>query len=298
MSAVEAGTSAPARAPARRAADARTPLATALLALAVTAVLVWSLAPAAWQALTAVKPDAQITRTPTVYLPMPPTLEHVEALWLRKPLPRYLVNSAWISACATALCVALAALAAAALAWLPARQRDGILLALLVVSLFPPILLLFPIYEGVRALGWINHALALVLPYAALNLPLAVWVLESALRGLPRELDEAARMDGLSAPRRLVRIHLPLVAPALATAGILVFIFCWNEFMLALTFMTRDASKTVTAGIASLGGASIYEIPWGQLSAAIVIATAPLIALVLLFERRIVSGLTRGAIKG
>jgi multiple sugar transport system permease protein len=105
-------------------------------------------------------------------------------------------------------------------------------------------------------------------------------------------------MDGLSAPRRLVRIHLPLVAPALATAGILVFIFCWNEFMLALTFMTRDASKTVTAGIASLGGASIYEIPWGQLSAAIVIATAPLIALVLLFERRIVSGLTRGAIKG
>ena len=194
--------------------------------------------------------------------------------------------------------MALAALAASALAWLPARQRDGALLALLVVSLFPSILLLFPIYEGVRALGWINHALALVVPYAALNLPLGVWVLESALRGLPRELDEAARLDGLSAPLRLARIHLPLVAPALATAGILVFIFCWNEFMLALTFMTRDPSKTVTAGIASVGGASIYEIPWGQLSAAIVIATVPLIVMVLLFERRIVSGLTRGAIKG
>ena len=276
----------------------RRPLATAMLALAIALVLAWSLAPAAWQALTAVKPDAQITHMPTVYLPHPATLDHVEALWMRKPLPRYLANSAWVSACATLLCVALAACAASALAWLPARQRDGVLLALLVASLFPPILLLFPIYEGVRALGWINHALALVIPYAALNLPLAVWVLESALRGSPRELDEAARLDGLPVLSRLVRIHLPLVTPALATAGILVFIFCWNEFLLALTFMTRDGSKTVTAGIASVGGASIYEIPWGQLSAAIVIATAPLVALVLLFERRIVSGLTRGAIKG
>jgi len=226
------------------------------------------------------------------------TWEHVAALWLRKPFGRYLANSAWISAWATLLCVALAALAAAALAWLPGRRREGLLLALLVVSLFPPIMLLFPLYEGVRTLGWINDPLALVLPYAALNLPLAIWVLESALRALPRELDEAARMDGLAAPARLLRIHLPLVAPSLATAGILVFIFCWNEFMLALTFMTRDASKTVTAGIASVGGASIYEIPWGQLSAAVVIATAPLVAMVLLFERRIVSGLTRGAIKG
>ena len=270
----------------------------AMLALGVALVLAWSLAPAAWQALTALKPDAQITRTPTVYLPHPPTSEHVVALWQRKPIALYLANSAWVSGWATLLCVALAALAAAALASLPGRVRERWLLGLLVISLFPPILLLFPLYEGVRALRWINHPLALVLPYAALNLPLAVWVLESALRGLPHELDEAARLDGLAAAKRLWRIHLPLVAPSLATAGILVFIFCWNEFMLALTFMTRDASKTVTAGIASVGGASIYEIPWGQLSAAILLATVPLIALVLLFERRIVSGLTRGAIKG
>jgi multiple sugar transport system permease protein len=262
---------------------ARGPLATTLLALGVGLVLAWSLAPAAWQALTAIKPDAQITHAPAVYLPHPITWAHVEALWSRKPMPRYLANSLWISACATLLCVVLAALAASSLAWLPARQREAALLAVLVLSLFPPILLLFPIYEGVRTLGWINHGLALVVPYAALNLPLAIWVLESALRGSPRELDEAARLDGLGALRRLARIHLPLVAPALATAGILVFIFCWNEFLL---------------GIASVGGASIYEIPWGQLSAAIVIATTPLIALVLLFERRIVSGLTRGAIKG
>jgi len=270
----------------------------ALLALAVGLVLVWSVAPAAWQALTAFKPDAQITHTPTIYLPHPPTWAHVVALWQRKPMAIYLANSAWVSGSATLLCVGVAALAAAAIAWLPRRRREALLLGLLLVSLFPPILMLFPLYEVVRALGWINHAASLVLAYAALNLPLAVWVLESALRGLPRELDEAARLDGLTSTRRLLRIHLPLVAPSLATAGILVFIFSWNEFMLALTFMTRDASKTVTAGMASVGGASIYEIPWGQLSAAIVLATAPLIVLVLLFERRIVSGLTRGAIKG
>lgn len=269
-----------------------------LLVLAVTLMVAWSVGPALWQALTAIKLESQITHTPTIYLPRPATLQHVTALWERKPFARYLANSAWISAWATLLCVALASLAAAALSRLPGRGRPGLLLALLMVSLFPPILLLFPLYEGVRALGWINHPFALVLPYAALNLPLAVWVIESALRGLPVELDEAGRVDGLSVLARLWRIHLPLALPSLATTAILVFIFCWNEFMLSLTFMTRDASKTVTAGIASVSGASLYEIPWGQLSAAIVIATIPLIALVLLFQRRIVSGLTRGALKG
>ncbi len=273
-------------------------LSRALLPLAVAALLAWSVAPAAWQALTAIKPDGQITQAPTVYLPRPPTFEHVATLWERKPFARYLANSAWISAWATLLCVGFASLAAAALARLPGRGRLAVLLALLGVSLFPPILLLFPLYEGVRAAGALNHPVALVIPYAALNLPLAVWVLESTLRSLPAQLDEAARLDGLSMAGRLWRIHLPLAAPALATTAILVFIFCWNEFMLALTFMTRDEGKTVTAGIASVSGASLYEIPWGQLSAAVVLATLPLIALVLLFQRRIVSGLTRGALKG
>jgi multiple sugar transport system permease protein len=271
---------------------------TAIVIAGVAFMLLWSVGPALWQALTAIKPDAQITQVPTAYLPHPATWQHVAGLWERKPFARYLANSTWVSAWATLLCVTLAALAAMALSRLPGRGRQGLLLALLTVSLFPPILLLFPLYEGVRALGWVNHPLALVLPYAALNLPLAVWVLESAMRSLPAELDEAARLDGLPALRRLWRIHLPLALPSLATTGILVFIFCWNEFMLALTFMTRDQRKTVTAGIASVSGASLYEIPWGQLSAAIVIATAPLILLVLLFQRRIVSGLTRGALKG
>jgi len=269
-----------------------------LLALGVTAMVAWSLGPALWQALTAIKPDAQITRVPTVYLPQPPTLEHVRRLFERLPFEAYLANSAWVATWAMLLCVAIAALAAAALARMPGAGRLRLLLVLLFISLFPPILLLFPLYEGVRALGWINHPIALILPYAALNLPLAVWVLESAFRQLPREIDEAARVDGLAPIARLWRIHLPLAMPSVVTAAILVFIFCWNEFMLALTFMTRHDAKTVTAGIASVGSASLFEIPWGQLSAAIVVATLPLVFLVLLFERRIASGLTRGALKG
>ncbi len=279
----------------RRAVHAH-PVARALGSCAIALMLIWSLAPAVWQALTAVKPDAQITRVPTLYLPHPVVWTHVAELWERKPFGTYLANSFWVSAWATVLCVACGAMAASALARMRGGSRVGPLLALLGVSLFPPILLLFPLYEGVRALGAINHPLALIVPYAALNLPLAVWVLESGVRAIPRELDEAAQLDGLGALDRLWHVQLPLAAPSLATAATLVFIFCWNEFMLALTFMTRDASKTVTAGIASVSGASFYEIPWGQLSAAIVIATLPLVALVLAFETRIVSGLTRGAI--
>jgi len=265
-------------------------------ASAVGLVLVWSLAPAVWQALTAIKPDAQITHVPTIFLPHPITWEHVAQLWARKPFGTYLANSLWVSAWATLLCVSVGAMAASALARMSGGARTGPLLVLLGVSLFPPILLLFPLYEVIRALGGINHPLALIVPYAALNLPLAVWVMESGMRSIPAELDDAAQLDGLGAYGRLRHIHLPLAGPSLAAAALLVFIFCWNEFMLALTFMTRDTSKTVTAGIASVSGVSFYEIPWGQLSAAIVIATLPLFVLVIAFERRIVSGLTRGAI--
>ncbi len=269
-----------------------------LAGAAVLALVAWSLAPVLWQALTAVKPDAQITAMPLVYLPRPPTWEHVARLWQRKPFGVYLLNSAWVSGWATLLCVALAAPAAARIARLTTGGREVLLLGLLVISLFPPILLLFPLYEGVRAFGWVNHPLALILPYAALNLPLALWVLESAFRQLPVALDEAGRVDGLSALQRLAMIHVPVALPAVATTALLVFIFCWNEFMLAVTFMTRDQGKTVTAGIASVSGASVYEIPWGQLSAAVLIATLPLLLLVVLFQRRLVAGLTRGAVKG
>ena len=270
----------------------------ALPGLALLLLVVWSLAPAVWQLLTALKPDDQITRVPTVYLPRPPTLQHVEALFTRKPFGTYLKNSLLVSGAATLLAVGLGAFAAGALARASDRMRERGLLGLLALAFVPPILLLFPLYEAVRALGWLNNPVALVLPYALLNLPLSVWILESGFRQIPRAVDDAAVLDGLGPMRRLVRIHLPLAAPSAVTAAILVFIFSWNEFLLALTFMTRDAGKTVTAGIASVSGSSMFDVPWGQLSAAVVVATLPLVVLVLLFERRIASGLTRGAVKG
>lgn len=276
----------------------RRPLAAAALALGVALAAAWSLLPAAWQALTAVKPEAQITASPAVWVPSPPTAEHVRALLARKPFARYLANSALVSLAATLLALAAAAPAAAALCRMRPRARSRGLLGLLLVSLFPPILLLFPLYEGVRLLGLVNSPLALVLPYAAFGVPLATWVLEAGFRELPREVEEAAALDGLGPFGRLVRIQLPLAAPAVAAAALLTFVASWNEFLLALSFTTRDASRTVTAGIASVSGASLYEVPWGQLSAAIVLATLPVVLLVLVFERRISGGLTGGAVKG
>lgn len=275
----------------------RRPAAAAALALAIALAAAWSLVPALWQAATAVKAEAQITSVPAVWVPSPPTAEHVRALWERKPFARYLANSAFVSLAATLLALGVAAPAAAALCRMRPRSRNRWLLGLLLVSLFPPILLLFPLYEGVRLLGLVNSPLALVLPYAAFAVPLATWVLEAAFRDLPREVEEAATLDGLGPLGRLLRVQLPLAAPSVAAAALLAFIASWNEFLLALSFTTRDASRTVTAGIASVSGASLYEVPWGQLSAAIVLSTLPVVLLVLLFERRISGGLTGGAVK-
>ena len=276
----------------------RRPLAAAALAVAASLAAAWSLLPAAWQALTAVKPEAQITASPAVWVPSPPTTEHVRSLLTRKPFARYLANSATVSLAATLLALAAAAPAGAALCRMRPRARSRWLLGLLLASLFPPILLLFPLYEGVRLLGLVNSPLALVLPYAAFGVPLATWVLEAGFRELPREVEEAATLDGLGPLGRLLRVQLPLAAPSVSAAALLTFIASWNEFLLALSFTTRDASRTVTAGIASVSGASLYEVPWGQLSAAIVLSTLPVVLLVLLFERRISGGLTGGAVKG
>jgi multiple sugar transport system permease protein len=269
-----------------------------LFLVSLVLLLSGALAPVAWQVLTSIKTDAEITARPLVYWPGEVTLDSYRTLLERKPILTYIRNSLVIASSATALCLACAIPAAYGLTRARPRWRRLGLGTLLAVALFPPILLLFPLYEAFRTLGWLNHAPALILPYAALNLPLAVWAIESALGQIPREVDEAAALDGLSLPRRMFLLHAPLAAPGIAAAAILVLIFSWNEFLIALTFMTRDESKTITAGIASVSGSSIYEIPWGQLSAATVVATAPLMLLVLLGQRYLIAGITRGAVKG
>ncbi|MEW6754138.1 MAG: carbohydrate ABC transporter permease [Candidatus Latescibacterota bacterium] len=178
-------------------------------------------------------------------------------------------------------------------------RSAGPLLGLLVaVSLFPPIVFFFPIYELVRLTGMANTPPALILPYTSANLPFTVLVLTSFFRTVPLDIEEAAKVDGLGRVQTLLRIVLPLAAAALATTGILVFIACWNEFLLALTFMTRDSAKTVTAGIASLSGTTTYQLPWGPIAASVVVSTLPLILMVVLCQQRIIQGLTAGAAKG
>lgn len=261
-------------------------------------VVLWCLAPFVWQIITSLKTEAEIAHIPTVYVPTQVNGENYRSLFIRKPFGRYLWNSFFISSLSTVLCLLIGALAAYSVARLKVRGSGALLAVLVAVSLFPTIIFFFPIYELVRLTHTANTPIALILPYVTFNLPFAILVLSAFFRGISTDIEDAAKVDGFSRLQILFRIILPLAAPALATTGILVFIFCWNEFLLALTFMTRDTAKTVTAGIASLSGTTLYELPWGAISAAVVVSTAPLILLVIVFQRRIIQGLTAGATKG
>lgn len=265
----------------------------------------WCLAPFVWQIITSLKTDAEIVAVPVSYLPglgaesdRGPTTGHYTALFQRKPFARYLWNSFFISAVSTAICVFTAAMAAYSVSRLKTKGSKVFLGILVAISFFPPIIFFFPLYEMVRATGMANHPVALIVPYVTFNLPFAILVLSAFFRQIPLDIEEAARVDGFNRWQILVQIIMPLAAPALSTTAILIFIFCWNEFLLALTFMTADRAKTVTAGIASLSGASTFELPWGAISAAVVVSTLPLVILVAIFQRRIIQGLTAGAAKG
>jgi multiple sugar transport system permease protein len=254
-----------------------------------------SLAPLAWHGITSLKPANELTRLPPTFLPHNPTFDNYEELLRRRPFGTYYRNSFVISSLASLLCVAVASLAAYGLARSPLRAP--VTSGLLGVAFFPPIVFLFPLYELVRRAGLVNHPWALILTYTALNLPFAIWLLTGYFRQIPYELEEAAAIDGLTRFQTYLRIILPLSVPALVTTAILVFIFSWNEFMFALTFMNLESAKTITVGVATLSGAFTYEIPWGLLTAGVVASSLPLIILVILFQRKIVAGLTAGVTK-
>ncbi len=256
-----------------------------------------AVAPVLWYAVSSLKTPAELAQVPPTFLPSRLALQNYIELFVRRPFATYYLNSLVIAALAATLCLAAASLAAHKLARAPRRFRSGVSSALLVMAFFPPIVLVFPVYELIRQAGLVNQPWGLIIPYAALNLPFAVWLLTGYMEQIPYELEEAAAVDGLSPLQTYRKIVMPLAAPALTTAFLLVFIFSWNEFMFALTFMSLESSRTVTVGTATLSGAFAYEIPWGLLAAGIVTSTAPLIVAVMLFQRRIVSGLTAGGVK-
>lgn len=214
------------------------------------------------------------------------------------PFLRNLVNSLVVSGAVVAVSLLIGITAAYALARIRFRGRSALMLAILSVSMFPQVAALAGLFEIIRALHLYNSLFALILSYMIFTLPFTVWVLTAFVRDLPVEIEEAAILDGAGPWIILTRIFLPLLWPALATTGLLAFISAWNEFLFALTFTSTNTQRTVPVAIALLSGNSQFEIPWGNIMAASVIVTVPLVALVLIFQRRIVSGLTAGGVKG
>lgn len=211
---------------------------------------------------------------------------------------RNIVNSIIVAGVTVALSLLLALLAAFALSRVRFRGRSLLLMTILCVSMFPQIAVLAGLFEIIRMFGLYNRIGGLVFSYMIFTLPFTVWVLTAFMRELPVEIEEAAIVDGAKPWTIVTRIFLPLMWPALATTGLLAFIAAWNEFLFALTFTSSSEMRTVPVTIALLTGVSGHEIPWGNIMAASVIVTAPLIALILVFQRKIISGLTAGGVKG
>ncbi len=269
------------------------------LVLALLLLVALTTGPLAWQLLTAFKTDARITALPLHWLPQPWTLEQFRRILALQPsFGRYALNSAAIASGSTLLTLLCGAPCAYVLARLQPRGSRLIVTSLVAVTLFPYVLVFLGLLELVQWLGWGNNYLALIGPYAAINLPLTILVLRSFFQQIPSEIEDAARVDGYRPLQLLLRILLPLAWPALATTALLSFIFAWNEYLFALSFISRQPLKTLPIAVAELSGTTLFDLPYGAIAAATLLATLPLVALVLVFQRRIVEGLTAGAVKG
>jgi trehalose/maltose transport system permease protein len=219
-------------------------------------------------------------------------------VFAEQPFGRNIFNSVFVAVVVVVISLGLGTTAAFALGRVNFRGRGALLLTVLSVSMFPQVAVLSGMFELIRALGVYNSLAGLILANLILTLPFTVWVLTTFMRELPKELEEAAYVDGATPLIVVRRVFLPVMWPALVTTGLLAFIAAWNEFLFALTFTLTNEMRTVPVAIALITGGSQFELPWGNIMAASVIVTVPLIVLVLIFQRKIVSGLTAGAVKG
>lgn len=252
--------------------------------------------PALWILLTSLKTEAELTRVPITWLPHAPTLDNYLRAFADQPLALFLLNSLVVAALSTLATLFVSVLAAYALARLGLRFRDLILSAIIAVSTFPLVTLLVPLFETMRALSLLNTYTALVLPYIVLSLPVCTLVLVSFFEGIPRDLENAAMVDGCTRIGALFKVVVPLAAPGVFTAGILAFVNSWDEFLLALSFNSSPAIRTLPVGITLYQGE--FAFPWPIISAALVVGVVPLAVLIVIFQERVVSGLTAGGMKG
>ena len=259
-------------------------------------ILVYTVFPFYWAIVSSLRSGQDLFSTDLI--PASPAWGNYLAVFREQPFGRNILNSLFVAISTVVLSLSLAVAAAYALGRIQFRGRTLLLVTILGVSMFPQIAVLSGMFELVTWLGIYNNLLALTLSYMIFTLPFTVWVLTTFMRDLPKEIEEAAIVDGATPFTIVTKVFLPLMGPALATTGLLAFIAAWNEFLFALTFTLSTEMRTVPVAIALISGASAHELPWGNIMAASVIVTVPLIVLVLIFQRRIVSGLTAGAVKG
>lgn len=251
--------------------------------------------PLLWMALASLTPESRLFDSAAIWRG-PFVVDHYRALFDERDFWIPIRNSLIVAGATTVFSVVIGGVCAYALARMQFRGRYFILAFVLAVSMFPQISLIAPLYLLLREAGLINTYPGLVLPYLTFAMPLTIWLLVGYFRHLPPDLEEAAAMDGAGRLRTLAEIIAPLAAPGIATTAILTFVYCWNEFLFALSFTLGPERHTVPVAIALFRGQ--YQVPWGQILAAAVIASAPVVLLVMLFQRRIVQGLTSGAVKG
>ena len=259
-------------------------------------VVVYALVPVLWIASLSFKTPATITDG--YFIPREWTLDNYRNIFNTDMFIRALINSIGISLISTVIAVGLGMVAAYAIARLDFPGKTVLIGLSLLIAMFPAISLVSPLFEIERNLGIFDTWLGLIIPYVAFALPLAIYTLSAFFRQIPWELEKAAKMDGATQSQAFSKVIVPLAAPGVFTTAILVFIFAWNDFLFAISLTSTERSRTVPATLAFFTGASQFEDPTGAISAAAVVITIPVILFVLFFQRRIVAGLTSGAVKG
>ena len=264
--------------------------------LLVAAIVLFALFPFYYAILSSFRPSSELFKI--AYWPQTPTTANYASIFNEQPFARNILNSIIVSTAVVAISLFLGVTGAYALGRIEFKGRGILLVTILAVSMFPQVAVLSGMFELIKLAGLYNHLPGLVLANMILTLPFTVWVLTTFMKELPKEIEEAAIVDGATPFLIIRRVFLPLLWPALVTTGLLAFIASWNEFLFALTFTLSNEQRTVPVAIALISGATKYDLPWGNIMAASVTVTLPLIALVLVFQRKIVAGLTAGAVKG
>ncbi len=269
-----------------------------LYLLALLLMVVYALFPFYWALSGSLQPSEKLFAIPADYFPWPATLESYRQIFADEVFLKGLRNSVIVAGSVTLLALATGSLAACALARFRMRGARIVLGLILAMTMFPQIAVLGAVHAIISFLGLYNSLAGLILSYMLFTLPLTVWVLTGFFQSLPRELEESAYVDGAGPFQTFWRILLPLASPGLAATGLLTFIAAWNEYLFALSLTITPEARTVPVVIANFSGATVHETPWGAIMAACIVVTVPLVILVMVFQKRIVEGLTAGAVKG